>query len=293
MTEAIIHFTGEFSADHVETTRSDAPHPVPPQVQEKIESAWIAAGRRIGPKLFDGPMIRLNSWRIEKDRLILDLGRTSYKPFMGTNLMHPELADQCGADVLANPLGLSAALESADGFLLFGRRNPDMAFYPNRIHPFAGTAETADVFAEIRKELQEEAGLLDADISELRCIGMAEDRAIRQPEADLSRSIQFAQERDRAAAESRGTRGDHCDCMSGRGNSHRDAAGGLNADRGGDVEVMECPIARLEVELPNRHLLAIIVVNVENDANSAMHAKGQRVSQISLAAFSGGGEALG
>ena len=182
MADAIIHFTGDFSADQIVTTFSDLKRALPPKVLEIIECEWKLALARIGPRLYDGPMIRLNSRRIENGRLLLDLGRTSYKPFMGTNLTHPELADEFGVEVLANPLGLSAALESADGFLLFGRRNPDMAFYPNRIHPFAGTAESADVFADMRKELEEEVGLRESDIAEIRCLGMAEDPAIRQPE---------------------------------------------------------------------------------------------------------------
>jgi hypothetical protein len=155
---------------------------LPPEVWAQIELAWTAALARLGSRLYDGPMVRLNAWQIDGDRLRLTLGRTSYKPFMGTNLMHPELADRYGPEILANPLGLSAALESVDGFLLLGRRNANVAFYPNRVHTFAGTAEEADVFAGIRKELFEELKLGEADIAQIHCIGLSEDRAIRQPE---------------------------------------------------------------------------------------------------------------
>ena len=182
MPDAIIHFARSFSAEQIETTWSDPPRPTPAEVNDLIESAWTAALARLGSRLYDGPMVRLNSWRIDGDRLRLNLGRTSYKPFMGTNLMHADLADRYGPEILANPLGLSAALESADGFLLLGRRNEHVAFYPNRIHTFAGTAEGADVFAGIRKELEEELKLGDSDIADIRCIGLAEDPSIRQPE---------------------------------------------------------------------------------------------------------------
>src|ERR1700722_6348318 len=182
MVDAIIHFSGDFPVDRVETIISDHPRSLPPEVQAIIETSLTSALARLGPRLYDGPMLRLNSWRIEGDRLCLNLGRTSYKPFMGTNLMHAESADVYGEEILANPLGLSAALESSDGFLLFGRRNSNVAFYPNRVHPFAGTLEQADVFAGIRQELKEELNLVAIDISDVRCIGLAEDRSIRQPE---------------------------------------------------------------------------------------------------------------
>jgi len=182
MNDATIHFTGVFSSSQIETTLSDAPRPLPFEITPMIESAWTQALARLGPRLYDGPMMRLNSWKIESGRLLLTLGRTSYKPFMGTNLTHPELADRYGSDVLANPLGLSAALESADGFLLFGRRNSNVACYPNRVHPFAGTLDQPNVFGGIQRELEEELGLSLPDIADLRIIGLAEDRSIRQPE---------------------------------------------------------------------------------------------------------------
>jgi hypothetical protein len=180
--DALIHFAGDFSESQIRTTITNSPHPLPPEVASIIESTWTDALARLGPRLHDGPMLRLNSWQIAGGNLHLNLGHTSYKPFMGTNLMHAQLADQYGNEILANPLGLSAALESTDGFLLLGRRNNDVAFYPNRIHPFAGTLDQPNVLAGIRKELQEEVNLRAEDIADIRCIGLAEDRTIRQPE---------------------------------------------------------------------------------------------------------------
>jgi hypothetical protein len=83
---------------------------------------------------------------------------------------------------MTNALGLSATLESADGFLLLGRRNAAVAYHPLRVHPFAGSATDIDVFAEMRRELAEELAFTASDIADIRCIGMAEDVAIHQPE---------------------------------------------------------------------------------------------------------------
>ena len=123
--------------------------------------------------------------RHQPERLSLDLSVTSYKPFMGTNLAHPELADQFGRDVMANPVGVSPALHTSDNYLLLGRRNATLAYYPNRIHPFAGALEPrdqGDLFAAVRRELGEELSLKEPEIIEMSCTGIAEDRALRQPE---------------------------------------------------------------------------------------------------------------
>src|SRR5688572_24193130 len=156
-----------------------------PEVERAIDDAWQAAAARLGDKLFDGPLCRLEHWSASPQRLELTLSRTTYRAFLGTNLFNAHLGDTYGDDVLANPVGVSAALRTADGFLLLGRRNESVAYHPNRVHPFAGSLvprDPLDVFDEIRRELREELHLESADVPDIRCVGLAEDRALRQPE---------------------------------------------------------------------------------------------------------------
>src|SRR5205807_544784 len=104
---------------------------------------------------------------------------------LGTNLTNPQLADRYGAKVMANPVGVSPAIVTSDGYLMLGRRNAAVAYYPGRTHPFAGALEPrdgTDVFAAVRRELAEELALRPQDLTELRITGLAEDRALRQPE---------------------------------------------------------------------------------------------------------------
>jgi len=169
----------------VQVTRADAgPWRPPAEVAEIIEAAWAEAMARPGVHLFDGPMCRMESWSASPERLELTLSETTYKRFLGTNLTRPELADRYGREILANPVGVSPALLTADGFLMMGRRNASVAYYPNRMHPFAGALDPADAdpFAAVRRELNEELGLTTADVPDVRCTGIAEDLSIRQPE---------------------------------------------------------------------------------------------------------------
>jgi 8-oxo-dGTP pyrophosphatase MutT (NUDIX family) len=156
----------------------------PADVEAMIDAAWADALARPGVHLFDGPMCRLESWSADDQTLSLVLSHTTYKRFLGTNLTHPDLADRYGREILANPVGVSPALLTADGYLMMGRRNASVAYYPNRIHPFAGALDPADAdpFAAVRRELSEELGFADADVADLRCTGIAEDLSIRQPE---------------------------------------------------------------------------------------------------------------
>jgi 8-oxo-dGTP pyrophosphatase MutT (NUDIX family) len=181
-----IRARGDWSPRAVRVAWTDSTRASVPEVERAMEQAWGDATARGGTKLlFDGPMCRLESFDVRPDSLHLVLSLTSYKEFYGTNMCDPGLADRHGAGVLANPVGLSTALVSSDGFFLLGRRNASVAYYPNRLHPFAGALEPSDdvdVFEGVRRELHEELGLRRDEVVDLRCIGIVEDDALRQPE---------------------------------------------------------------------------------------------------------------
>ena len=183
-----IHASGNWGEGSVRASLVKCTRRVVREVEDEIEVAWSAARQRLGERLFDGPMCRLEHFEAMPALLRLDVSPTTYKPFLGTNLTNATIADRFGSDVLANPLGLSTALESADGWLLLGRRNHAVAYHPGRVHPFAGALEPGpggsepDVFDEIRRELREELRLPVEAIASIRCIGLVEDCALRQPE---------------------------------------------------------------------------------------------------------------
>jgi 8-oxo-dGTP pyrophosphatase MutT (NUDIX family) len=178
------HITGQWTPQQVDAERVLSTWQASAEIDRLIDHAWTLASAHPGVNLFDGPMCRLERWEASPDRLRLSLSQTTYKRFLGTNLTHPELADRFGQAALANPVGVSPALLTADGFLMMGRRNQSVAYYPGRVHPFAGALDPADAdpFAAIRRELAEELSFTDADLREIFCTGIAEDLTIRQPE---------------------------------------------------------------------------------------------------------------
>jgi len=180
-----IHVAGDWAPEQVEGGSVASSRLIVPEVERLIDIEWAkmtAAGECL---LFDGAMCRFEAWNATPTRLKLSFSQTSYKPFLGTNLTHPELSDRYGRRVLANPAGVSPAVLTHDEFLIFGRRNESVAYYPGRTHPFAGAMEPRDatnVFAAVTRELAEELALAEADLMELRCTGVAQDWNLRQDE---------------------------------------------------------------------------------------------------------------
>jgi hypothetical protein len=181
----LFHALGDWGQGRVTIAWEDSSYCPPSDLSMAVERAWGEAKARLGDALFDGPMCRMEGWTVSPQCLKVRLSHTSYKQFLGTNLRHGEWAGCLGRAVLANPVGVSSALLSADGRLMMGRRNACVAYYPNRIHPFAGALEPRadlNVFDEVRRELKEELNLEPGELESIHCTGIAEDESIRQPE---------------------------------------------------------------------------------------------------------------
>ena len=193
------HAIGNWRPGHVRLEWADrSSRQIVPEVEGLIDETWTRVLSRPGVHLFDGPMCRMESFEASADVLRLTLSHTSYKPFVGTNLENPQLADRFGPGVMANPVGVSTLLETADGFLMLGRRNAAVAYYPSRVHPFAGALEPRDgpdPFAAVHRELREELALAPEDLTDLRCCGLVEDHALRQPELIFLAASRLSRER--------------------------------------------------------------------------------------------------
>lgn len=174
-----------FDESHVRTAWTASTRAVVPEVERLIEESWQRATSRPGVRLFDGAVARCESISIDQHTLRISLSRTSYRIVVGTNFENPHLADAFGPQVLAYPLGVSAGLISSDGFLVLGRRNASVAYYPNRVHPFAGSLEVREsinLFDDVRRELREELNFRERDIESIVCVGVVEDLRMRHPE---------------------------------------------------------------------------------------------------------------
>ena len=156
-----------------------------PEVERAIELAWATQSARPGVTLFDGPIARCEGFFVRGDQLHLELSPTSYRVAVGTHFCNPHFRESIGPQVMANSIGVSTGLICADGHLVMGVRTQTVAYYPGRVHPFAGSLEVRqplDVFEDARRELAEEVNLEPGQIDRLRCVGIAQDQALLHPE---------------------------------------------------------------------------------------------------------------
>lgn len=175
----------DLSVGDVQTEWAPSTRRIVPEVEQAVEDVWQQKLKQPKIRLWDGPLCRMEGWELTGGKLRLRVSRTSYKTFLGTNMHNPHLLDQYGNEVGANSIGVSPALETADGYLMLGKRNDMVAYYPNRIHPFAGALEPEEnPFDAVQRELREELHL--TDIAEMRLLGIAEDKSLRQPEMIFS-----------------------------------------------------------------------------------------------------------
>lgn len=113
-----------------------------PGGDKAITAIWETR-QQAQPWIFDAPKFRLHSATLvsssPEPQLLLHLGLTSYRDFLGTNWSSSAswLRQQGAADwgdkqaYLADPLGVGAALVTADDFLVFLRRSQQVAELPD------------------------------------------------------------------------------------------------------------------------------------------------------------------
>nr|XP_054367840.1 uridine diphosphate glucose pyrophosphatase NUDT22 isoform X3 [Mirounga angustirostris] len=124
-----------------------------PGGDEAIAAIWESR-LRAQPWLFDAPKFRLHSAILaptgsQGPQLLLRLGLTSYRDFLGTNWASSAswLQQQGAADwgdkqaYLADPLGVGATLTTADNFLVFLRRSRQVAEAPGLVDVPGGHPE--------------------------------------------------------------------------------------------------------------------------------------------------------
>jgi hypothetical protein len=137
----------------------------------------VRGARGRGLALYPGALCRLVSWQQTSNHLTLTLGPTDFRALVGTNWAQPQRYEQLGPAHFANPLGVSAALRTADGFLLVVRRGRLVAHHAGWFHVPSGHLEpephACDPFRAIQAELSEELAVEPAELELLVCRGLA------------------------------------------------------------------------------------------------------------------------
>ena len=206
----LLDIVGRFGPAEVLVRWSDDRRRSNEDVDELIEGVWQAQTRHAaenGKDLYNGRLCRLMECELAGRALRLTLAEVTYKEFVGTNLLNPQLRYLHGPEVLADPLGVSAAVVTADGFVLMGRRSARVFSHAGRLHPIGGIVQPGDhvgavpdVFREVLRELHEELALPAEQVETPVCLGVVRAKAILQPELIFDVSVRADVETIRRAA---------------------------------------------------------------------------------------------
>ncbi len=167
--------------------------PTSPTIQAWMDTLWeqkLALAREQKIPLFDAPLFRFVEVEAKADgTLHLVLGDTGYKEYVTTRV--PEFAQGRKREELGNALSVCSVVETSDGYILLDKRQ-GVDVYVGRYHVIGGfferdldstVSKQPDPFGAIRREIREETGILQSDISEQFCLGVVYDTAT--PHAEM------------------------------------------------------------------------------------------------------------
>ncbi len=167
--------------------------PTTPTIQAWMDTLWeqkLAIAREQNIPLFDAPLFRFVEVEAKADgTLHLVLGDTGYKEYVTTRVS--EFAQGRKREELGNALSVCSVVETSDGYILLDKRQ-GVDVYVGRYHVIGGfferdrdstVSQQPDPFGAIRREIREETGILQSDISEQFCLGVVYDAAT--PHAEM------------------------------------------------------------------------------------------------------------
>lgn len=141
-------------------------------------------------RIFNGALCRLENFSVRDGDLHLSLSRTCYRDLLFSNAHTEELLNALGENGPVCALGISAVIETADGFVPLIRRSGHVGEFPGgldvsggHVHPDKHARDgTPDVFFAIADEVHDELGIPPALLDDFICCGLAENWRQRKPE---------------------------------------------------------------------------------------------------------------
>jgi len=185
-----IHLAGSWFPPQVQINYQAIEYVLPDDFVRRAAAFWerlLAEGQR---RIFNGALCRLESFREHDGFLHLALSRTCYRDLMFSNAHAEELINNFGESGPARALGISAIIETVDGYLPLIRRSAHVGEAPGgldviggHVHPDEHMRNDApEVFLAIKDEIQSELGIPADRLDHIVCCGVAENRRHRKPE---------------------------------------------------------------------------------------------------------------
>jgi hypothetical protein len=182
--------SGKFREGDVTVTVTDK-KPVQNDITQKaVNQLWsdmIKGRKSVGKETWNSRIYSLIEHKKQDDKLILDLGITTFKYLQGTNATYWLLGDIYGRECLANGLLVQTLVFDKKGNCIFGKRNTGVKKEYEPYVIFGGTMDKddkegreisggQDPFKAIKIELEEELGVVSEDIEDAYIKFIVQDR---------------------------------------------------------------------------------------------------------------------
>lgn len=180
-----IPVSDHFSKGEVQIIDSEQNFKVDDKFEQRVDEIWQERKKQIeaaGGHLEDRPKLVVLNNTIESGKLCLTLGHSSYKYYVGS--IDPTLRFEIGPEHLPKFLGAAALLETSDNYLVLDERSQSVFQYNGWLSVFAGSTELSDIdangvidpFTTAIREVEEETGVEDMEISDIQCLGYTTDK---------------------------------------------------------------------------------------------------------------------
>lgn len=206
-----IQCLGHWLPSQVRVEFSNRDYVLPGDLPGRAQRFWDEAVATRHDSLFNGMLCRLDAFAASAESLRLDLSRTCYRDLLFSNSHVKEIVQDFGERALVRALGISAVVETADGFLPLMRRSASLGEGAGKIDVFGGHIHpdehvrpygpgVPDVFLAIADETHNELGIMPDEHGDMSCLGILENWLTRKPELVFAARLPLSMEELRVAA---------------------------------------------------------------------------------------------
>lgn len=205
-----IHLSGNWSRSRVQVKYQPTEYIFPDKFAHNALAFWESELAKANRHLFNGVLCRLENFSQNNGALQLSLSRTCYRDLLFSNANTDELLRALGGNGPVRALGISAVIETADGFLPLIRRSEHVGEFPGGLDVVGGHVHPDDhfrngvpeVFFAIADEVHAELGIPFPLLDDFVCCGLAENWRHRKPELAFFLALPLTMEEIRQSAPS-------------------------------------------------------------------------------------------
>jgi len=157
---------GPFINQQIHIVWNEQQYSFPTDFVKKVDDYWAHIKE---PHIFNGELVRLNEIELDTSSLLLGLSLTNYATLLYSNAHIDLILKTWGRKYLANALGISAVVVTADKKIVLMKRSKNVGEFPDCWDVFGGHIDKPgkgckpDVYSAMKKELFQELALDESE----------------------------------------------------------------------------------------------------------------------------------